>query len=368
MHPDPAIKKAIDLVPDNLKDLSHAQVLEVARKIGDIIGRSNQHKRRDSDWRRRMRRHRQALLALDKMFDRMADSGQLPLWMMKGEAGIRENQPVIVKEPPPRVPSLGPSGRALNLGPQRDFNLLTKEQTLPYDPARHTQLVATVRKHIRRLRSFLERLGRRSVEEYASRRGRRLDLTQARKVPYIRTPNLLVFSRDEVLPDAYLGILIDRSGSMKGEKLDRAKAFGALVAESARGLRGIDGHINAFDDETFYFLGNLQRNTVASLTSGGGNNDAGALAWAAKLALQSQKRNRLIIMVSDGSPTECSVEALKSLVARLTRVHGIVCAQAAVDVMEEVAFPNYVDLSRYSIDESIARFGNLLMRLTATWS
>jgi hypothetical protein len=32
-----------------------------------------------------------------------------------------------------------------------------------------------------------------------------------------------------------------------------------------------------------------------------------------------------------------------------------------------VAFPHYVDLSRYGMDEAVARFGNLLMQLTTGW-
>lgn len=154
---------------------------------------------------------------------------------------------------------------------------------------------------------------------------------------------------------------------MAGERIELAKAFGALVAESAKGLDGIEGHINAFDGDTFYGLGDFQRNAIASLTAGGGNNDSGALARAAELALRSRKRNKLLIMVSDAAPAECTFASLKNLVGRLTREHGIVCAQVAVAEIEEVAFPHHVDLGRYAMDEAVARFGSLLMKLTAGW-
>jgi nitric oxide reductase activation protein len=125
--------------------------------------------------------------------------------------------------------------------------------------------------------------------------------------------------------------------------------------------------VNAFDDDTFYQLGDFRHCAVAALESDGGNNDAGALHKAAKLALRSGKKHRLIVMISDGSPTECTVEALKALVHKLTRQYGIVCAQVAVETMEAIAFPHFVDLSQYPLDEAVSRFGRLLMRLTADW-
>jgi hypothetical protein len=125
--------------------------------------------------------------------------------------------------------------------------------------------------------------------------------------------------------------------------------------------------VNAFDDRVFYRLGDFRQTSVASLDAGGGNNDAGALARAAELALDSGKRNKLLVMISDGSPTECTFDSLKNLVATLTNRHRIVCAQVAVEQMEYIAFPHFVDLSRYSLDEAVSRFGGMITQLTAPW-
>jgi nitric oxide reductase activation protein len=288
----------------------------------------------------------------------------LPPWARRGAAGIRKNPP----RTPPRTPPVpGRGGRGFNSGAGQEFKPLEREDSIPFDPEVHARLVGPLRKHIRRLRAFIERLGRQTVEEHASRRGRRLDLARARWAALRRDPGLLVHSRDEIRPNAYLGLLIDRSGSMDGAKLELAKAFGGLVAEATRGLPGIEGHVSAFDDSTFIHLGSLARTSVASLGSNGGNNDAGGLAKAAELAVKSGKRNKMLIMVSDGSPTECTFEALRDLVARLGRQQQILCAQVAVDRMEQIAFPNYVDLSALPFDEAIARFGTLLIRLTQRW-
>jgi hypothetical protein len=154
---------------------------------------------------------------------------------------------------------------------------------------------------------------------------------------------------------------------MNGPKIELAKSFGALVAESAAGLPGIDGHVSAFDGSTFYHLGSFRRNAIATLTADDGNNDSGGLSRAAALAQASAKRHKLVVMISDGSPTECTVESLKKLVGRLTRDEGILCAQVAVQPLTEIAFPHYVDLSGRPLDAAVAQFGRLLMKLTAGW-
>ena len=385
--PDPKVVEAVAVIPANLKDLPHRKVLKVALAIGDLIGRSEKHKK---DWEQMMRRLRQLGLGasiIERAIRRLTGTGEIPEWVTWGE-GRRQRRRMLrdlrrrkrerqrrrrrVPVPPPiggrrhKEPS-GEHHPDLNLNPEQDFTPLPKEVPVEFDAERNAALVASIRKHIRKLRSYFERLGMRTVEEYASRRGRRLDMAQARKAALVRSPNMLVFAREEISPNAYLGVLIDRSGSMEGEKLERAQAFGALVCESARRLPGIEGHVNAFDDDTWYVLGDFQKNSIASLRSGGRNNDSGALMRAAELALLSRKRNKLIIMISDGAPTECTFESLRNLVVRLGREYGVLCAQVAVDSLEEVAFPHFVDLSRFGAGEAVSRFGKMVMGLTGGW-
>lgn len=380
IYPDAKVAEAIAVIPPNLKDLTHKDLLAVARRIGDLLGKSDRLKQDMKRLRQRILQHQAILRQFGQALDRMADTGLLPDWMRQGAPGIRVNQ--IVPSDGPRdeqTPAITRDrsqnrsrskligGRGLNLGINPDFDRLEHEHSLSFDSRAHEQLVAPIRKHIRRLRSYLDRLGRREIEQYAARRGRRLDVAQARMAVLKGSPNILVHSLEVMAPSAYIGVLIDRSGSMGGDKIERAKEFGLLLAEAARGLRGINGHVNAFDDDTFYRLGDFRRNTIASLRAGGGNNDSGALAKAAGLALASQMRNKLLVMISDGSPTECTFESLRNLVSRLTREHRILCAQVAVQSLHDVAFPHYFDLSDYTLDVAVARFGNLLIRLTQGW-
>lgn len=88
---------------------------------------------------------------------------------------------------------------------------------------------------------------------------------------------------------------------------------------------------------------------------------------AAELALKSQKKHCLLVMISDGLPAECSVASLRHVVRHLTEEHGIICAQVAVAPLAEICFPHYLDLSQHSLDEAVSRFGRLIMKLTTSW-
>ncbi|HEX7704748.1 MAG TPA: hypothetical protein VF403_28600, partial [Kofleriaceae bacterium] len=114
-----------------------------------------------------------------------------------------------------------------------------------------------------------------------------------------------------------------------------------------------------FTDSTIFDAGTARDCGVSGLRADGGNNDAAGLYHAANVAMSSNKRAKVLVMISDGLPTECSVDALRSLVMQLTRRKGIVCAQVAVHPLEEVCFPNYVLLDG-AVETAVARFGRMI--------
>ena len=99
------------------------------------------------------------------------------------------------------------------------------------------------------------------------------------------------------------------------------------------------------------------------LESGGGNNDAAGLLHLAGVARESRRRAKLLVMVSDGLPTECSTEALRSLVDRLEKREHMVVAQVAVRPLEEQCFRHHVLLDQDDINLVVQRFGQTIARL-----
>ena len=116
--PDARIASAISLVPGNLKDLNHARVLAVARRVADALGRMDEtkrpgesgdvgdsrkgdghaageapHKGQMEGLHQKMREHREVLSPLHGVLQRMNETEHLP-------EGLRDNMPPIRKTPP----------------------------------------------------------------------------------------------------------------------------------------------------------------------------------------------------------------------------------------------------------------------------
>jgi hypothetical protein len=273
-----------------------------------------------------------------------------------------------VLNPPPRQGGRGAGGppgpRWINVNPNERFDLITQVVPVPFDPAQHAAYAQRVARHARRMRRYLERLGLAMEQERLRVRGRSFDRTRAAALVVRGDPRMLIARNLRVLTDLFLGVLIDCSGSMQsGNNIEKARLFGTLLAEAARGFRGIDLRLFGFTDKVIYDAGNARHCAVHALKADGGNNDAAALWYVAQLARASRRRAKLLVMVSDGLPTECSAAALKGLVARLSARWKMCCAQVAVQPLAEVCFPNYILLDEGDLDASVRKFGLVVARL-----
>lgn len=375
---DPLVREALELVPANLKDCDHADLYRLSVAVGELLDV------KDNGERARRRRQRMRSGRLGRHVQSALCKAGAATGIGTGEtshsasskASVQAAQALRAKlskrraiRPPRRgrLTAKAAGGQDYNAGSELDFAELAHEITLDADPQGFRALVRENRKHVSGLRRHFELLGSREVERRAQSRGHRLDVGQVRRLVTRPTTQLLVRREQDVGANAYIGLLIDRSGSMHGEKITLARRFAALLTEAAGGVRGLVGHVNAFDDDTFYRLGDFRRNAIARLESGGGNNDAGGLLRAAQLAEQSGMQNRLLVMISDGSPTECTVAALANLVQFLGRRKKIACAQVCVDRVRDRVFPVTLDVRQLGMDASVHEFGRLLVRLTRAW-
>jgi hypothetical protein len=249
----------------------------------------------------------------------------------------------------------------LNVNPDTRFNPITRIERVRGDADVHRKLATDVSRHSTRLRSFLDDLGLRWVPQHARTQGRALDKTRLLPLVTRNDPRILVARNPQRRTDLFLGTLVDCSSSMTaGQNIERAKRFAVLVAEAVRTLPGVEARFFGFTDSTIYDAGNAADCGVVGLRASGGNNDAAALYHAANVALAAKQRAKVLVMISDGLPTECSVPALRSLVTHLTRRRNIVCAQVAVRALDEVCFPHYVVLDDDQPDIAVAKFGRMI--------
>ncbi len=250
---------------------------------------------------------------------------------------------------------------AINVSPDEEFEKIRTVTRVRGDQALHRLLATEVHRHSVRLRAHLDDLGLRWEPAKARIKGHALDRSRLKSLVTRGDPRILIARTPVRRTDLFLGTIIDCSGSMQaGQNIERAKRFGVLIAEAVRPLPGVEARFFGFTDSVIYDAGDAKDCDVTALHADGGNNDAAALLHVANLAAASAKRARVIVMISDGLPTECSVSALRGLVTMLTKRRGIVCAQVAVRRLEEQCFPNHVVLDDAEIDVAVARFGRMI--------
>jgi hypothetical protein len=351
-HNDPKVALGLELFKGRFRHSSMPELLDRARRLREIFGPETN-----------------LLDSLNQEDALASDDEEL---LEAGEDISDEELQSEIKrslEGGPRGPGDGGAkggrgGRGLNLGPEEDFPPITQVVPVPHDPAAHAGYARQVARPARQMRDYLRRLGLGLEPQRFRLRGKSFDRTRARAVVLRGDPRMLVARELRLQTDLFLGVVIDCSGSMASRgNIEKAKLFGTLLAEAARGLRGIDVRLFGFTDRVIYDAGNANRCAVHALEADNGNNDAAALWHAAQAARASRRKAKLLVMISDGSPTECSVAALTALVNRLMRQWKMCCAQVAVCPLEHVCFPNYILLEEDNHQESVRRFGAVVVRL-----
>ncbi|HWO21983.1 MAG TPA: hypothetical protein VNO30_24645 [Kofleriaceae bacterium] len=256
----------------------------------------------------------------------------------------------------------GPRDRlCINVGPDEEFDRIASVVRVRGDRAEHARIAAEVARHSQRLRALLDDLGLRREPVKARLSGHALDRGRLRALVTRGDPRILVARTPVRRTDLFLGVAIDCSGSMSaGDNIERARRFAILITEAVRPLAGVEARFFGFTDSQIYDAGDAADCGVTGLHADGGNNDAAGLYHAASVAAASRKRAKVLVMISDGLPTQCSVAAVRGLVTTLTRRRGMVCAQVAVRPLEEVMFPHYVVLDDDELDVAVARFGRMI--------
>ena len=346
---DPRVAEALALFKGRFRHSTMAQLLEIARKLRDLFGAETN------------------LLdvgyAPDDAFTTDEAEGLAAGEGIQGDALQRAVDKLLdeAKGADKSTPGAGGS-RGLNLGEHESFKDVTKVVPIAHNPAEHAKYARQVSRHAQQLRRYFLNLGFGLRAQTRRLQGRSLDRTRLRSLVLTGDPRVLISRHVRRYTDLFLGVIIDCSGSMAGASMEKARLFGTLLAEAVRGQAGIDLRLFGFTDQVIYDAGTAQRCAVHGLVANGGNNDAAGLWHTYQAARASKRKARLLVMISDGAPTECTVAALRGLVQRLTR-RKVCCAQVAVMPLVEICFPHYVLLQDNKLDTCVRQFGAVIMKL-----
>lgn len=351
-HGDPKVREALDLFGGaQFRKSDMKQLWTITQKLHEIFGDEvkqldvfDQHTEWGDDTEARIHGDGISDEEVQRAIDRILDpkSGQDP------------------SKPPEELKP------AMNLGSEEGFNPITNLEQVAPDAEAHRLRAQRVQRMAKKMRGYLERLGSSLKQRGGRVRGFAVDRERIRGMVLQGDPRMLRSRESQRDSDLFLGVVVDCSGSMAaGDSMEKAMLFGVLLAEATKGMTNIDTRFWGFTDRVIYEAGTANRCAVTSLVANGGNNDAAALFHAAQAAFRSRRRAKLLVMISDGAPTECTVESLRSLVGELTRRHGIACAQIAVRPIDEVCFPHYVEITEGELESAVRKFGNVAAHLVS---
>ena len=354
-HKDPKVAMGLDLFRNKFRDSSMATMLDISRKLREIFGEET--KILDS-----MGQDSLLMPSEGDLHDHGEGITSEELQSEVTRVLNPEQQPDRDRESTPQNEAKG--GQWINVNPDEFFNTITNIVHLDHDPLAHARYAERVKRHARQMQRYLIDLGIRMDPQRQRMRGKSLDRTRLKSVVLRGDPRMLIARELTIKTYLFIGVVIDCSGSMvSGSNIEKAKLFGTLLAEAVKNNPNIDLRLFGFTSAEIYDAGSAQRCAAHALRAHGGNNDAAGLWHAAQAAFRSHRRSKLLVMVSDGLPTECSVAALRGLVHKLTRRWKVLCAQVAVRPLTEICFPHYVLLEESEMDASVRQFGKVVSRL-----
>ena len=179
--------------------------------------------------------------------------------------------------------------------------------------------------------------------------------------------------------NARIVIALDVSGSMQGNKINKAKEALACIVEGLTNA-GIPVKVMTFCDHGNYVehhhyvnyrISKAARSSIMQIQAGGDNFDGYSIRYALKEVMKLRTRNRLLMVISDGAPltrmvsnpTQDAINAIKEA-KRKTKVIGI-GIDANKDVLRRMYTDTFVELD--NIESLMSTLCKIVLKEVQKW-
>lgn len=265
---------------------------------------------------------------------------------------------------------------AANLTPPMDFetaefNLIENIEPVDADQAFLDWALPLIQPMAQALRPVLAKVGSVRVDLEDQPVGH--DVIDEIEQLYLGESNIFVEDESRNAASLHIEVAVDCSSSMtsenaslkRGEKFKLAKLFALVVEEATRNQRGVSSRLWGFTDTAIYDCGQAGEHRISGLKASGGNNDSAMLFHMGKSAQASGKSVKMLFMLSDGQPSDCSWLSLRNLVLRF-EAEGMVPWHFALDKIKDSAFERYfTDLCGQSLEDAIVMMVGILAAIAA---
>lgn len=152
------------------------------------------------------------------------------------------------------------------------------------------------------------------------------------------------FTETELHRDVLLCVLLDTSASMQtDDRLPRAVRVAALLAACLDECPNVESVFVGYN-QNLYLCGDHAQHSLTSLAPAGKTNEAAALDHL-RPHLDTPRRRKVVLVLSDGLPTFCSVESVRCLTRSLEMEQGARFLYGAMSAVEHPAYRRRVDLT-----------------------
>jgi hypothetical protein len=246
------------------------------------------------------------------------------------------------------------------------FVQIDNEQPIEPDQAFLDEHMPALYALAQQLRPYLKRCGRQIVDREDQPEG--YDLIDEAELALVGETSVFVDDEPVSKSSLHLEIALDCSSSMNsatqslkpGEKFLLGKIFALLLEQATINLPGVSAHFWGFTHDRIYDCGVPGEGRISGLQCGGGNNDAAMLWHMGQSAAASGKDVKILIMLSDGQPSECSWLSLHNLVLQFEQ-EGMIPWNFALDVIQIPAFERFfTDLVGQTMEEAVITMGETL--------
>lgn len=265
------------------------------------------------------------------------------------------------------TPEGGKSSDFKNTNPTKLFPACEKIIRLKTDALKMRKLQLMSKRYVQWLRSSLSRIDQVKQMQLKQSAGKSMMNSAVKNFIIYGEPQIFRnFKAEdkEEYSDIHISFLLDTSASMlTDERMKNAKLLGSLFAECLTDCPGISTSFYAYN-QNLYLCGDHENYSIAQLEPSGKTNEAAALHHIQKDLETIARPIKIVIVVTDGLPTACSVEAVKWQVSEMENRGRVQCIACIFSKEVHPAYRHSVDfsggLSRASVMKLGKRLGYML--------